>query len=82
MAEEMVLIEIRDNAGGISEADIKNVFAPFFTTKDPGTATGMSLSVSQGIVQEHGGILEIHSEGGQTTVSIRLPHKSLSALAV
>src|SRR5438128_858665 len=53
-------ITIRDSGEGIRTEDIPHVFDPFFTTKDYGT--GLGLSVVHGIIQEHGGQIEVESE--------------------
>lgn len=55
-----IRITIEDNGGGIRQEHIAQVFDPFFTTKDYGT--GLGLSVVHGIVQEHGGQIEVESE--------------------
>ena len=57
---EVLRITIRDTGEGIRKQDIAHVFDPFFTTKDYGT--GLGLSVVHGIVQEHGGQIEVESE--------------------
>ena len=57
---EILRVTIRDNGEGIRAEDIPHVFDPFFTTKDYGT--GLGLSVVHGIVQEHGGQIEVESE--------------------
>jgi PAS domain S-box-containing protein len=57
---EILRITIRDSGEGIRGEDIPHVFDPFFTTKDYGT--GLGLSVVHGIVQEHGGQIEVESE--------------------
>ena len=57
---EVLRVTVRDNGEGIKAADIPHVFDPFFTTKDYGT--GLGLSVVHGIIQEHGGQIEIESE--------------------
>lgn len=57
---EILRITIRDTGEGIRGEDIPHVFDPFFTTKDYGT--GLGLSVVHGIVQEHGGQIEVESE--------------------
>jgi signal transduction histidine kinase len=53
-------VTIRDDGEGIRSEDIPHVFDPFFTTKDYGT--GLGLSVVHGIIQEHGGQIEVESE--------------------
>jgi PAS domain S-box-containing protein len=59
-AHEVLRITIRDDGEGIRKEDIPHVFDPFFTTKDYGT--GLGLSVVHGIIQEHGGQIEVESE--------------------
>ncbi len=71
-----VVIEVQDQGTGISEENISKVFDPFFTTKGVGVGTGLGLSVSHGIIQKHGGVLELTSvinEG--TCFKIVLPIK-------
>jgi PAS domain S-box-containing protein len=57
---EGIRVTIRDSGEGIRSEDIPHVFDPFFTTKDYGT--GLGLSVVHGIIQEHGGQIEVESE--------------------
>jgi two-component system, NtrC family, sensor kinase len=77
-----VLMEIADNGSGIPEAIRTKVFDPFFTTKPVGKGTGLGLSLSYGIVQKHGGSIEIDSAVGVgTTFRISLPVEQ-QALAV
>jgi nitrogen-specific signal transduction histidine kinase len=59
-SHEILRISIRDDGEGIRKEDIPHVFDPFFTTKDYGT--GLGLSVVHGIIQEHGGQIEVESE--------------------
>ena len=59
-------IEVRDNGPGIPEELIDEIFVPFFTTKDKGT--GIGLSLSKQIMQQHGGSLKLHSILDQETV--------------
>ncbi|MEY2550819.1 MAG: hypothetical protein QOG12_963 [Verrucomicrobiota bacterium] len=59
-SHEILRISIRDDGEGIRKEDIAHVFDPFFTTKDYGT--GLGLSVVHGIIQEHGGQIEVESE--------------------
>lgn len=59
-SHKVLRVTIRDNGEGIRTEDIPHVFDPFFTTKESGT--GLGLSVVHGIVQEHGGHIEVESE--------------------
>jgi signal transduction histidine kinase len=76
--DKQVRIEVQDNGPGIAPEILKKIFDPFFTTKDPGTGTGLGLSVSQNIIQQHGGTLTVDSTVGVgTTFTITLPIKRL-----
>ncbi len=69
---EILRITIRDDGVGIRSEDIGHVFDPFFTTKDYGT--GLGLSVVHGIIEEHGGQIEVESQVSQgTAFHILLP---------
>jgi PAS domain S-box-containing protein len=71
---DIVRILFTDNGPGISEENIKSVFSPFFTTKEAGRGTGLSLSICQGIVNEHGGKIYVkNDESGGATFVIELP---------
>jgi PAS domain S-box-containing protein len=63
-----VRIVIRDTGEGIKPGDIPRIFDPFFTTKSYGT--GLGLSVAHGILQEHGGIIDVVSEVGKGTAIV------------
>ncbi|WP_224984743.1 sensor histidine kinase [Geomonas agri] len=66
-------VKISDNGCGIPEANLDRIFDPFFTTKS-NKGTGLGLSVSYGIIQEHGGRIEVQSqEGTGTTFTILFP---------
>jgi signal transduction histidine kinase len=56
-------VEIRDSGNGIPADDLDNIFTPFFTTKAKGS--GLGLSISHQIVQEHGGRISVESRMGQ-----------------
>ncbi|HEY0253580.1 MAG TPA: ATP-binding protein, partial [Kofleriaceae bacterium] len=67
-------IVVEDEGQGIAAADLPRIFDPFFTTKDVGEGTGLGLSVSYGIVQDHGGAIDVTSElGAGTRFAVRLP---------
>jgi two-component system, NtrC family, sensor kinase len=70
----MLAISVADTGCGIPATIRDRVFDPFFTTKPVGAGTGLGLSISYGIVQRHGGRLEIQSEEGRgTQVTIAIP---------
>jgi len=69
-----VIMAVKDSGIGIQPADQGRVFEPFFTTKGDRGGTGLGLSVTYGIVTDHGGIIEISSEPKKgSTFSVWLP---------
>jgi signal transduction histidine kinase len=71
-------IVVSDNGTGIAPHDLEHVFEPFFTTKDIGQGTGLGLSIAYGIIQEHGGRIEVTSELGQgSCFTVYLPSEDL-----
>ncbi len=58
-------IEITDTGCGISEENLEKLFNPFFTTKPEGQGTGLGLSITYGIIQEHGGTINVTSKEGE-----------------
>jgi two-component system NtrC family sensor kinase len=74
LGERKLCVEFEDNGAGISEEHLSQVFDPFFTTKDVGEGTGLGLSVSYGIIKDHGGEIRVDSKPGQfTRFAIFLP---------
>ena len=73
-SKPMVVISIVDTGCGIPEANLRRIFDPFFTSKDVGKGTGLGLSVSHGIVEAHGGLIEVQSKVGEgSTFTVFLP---------
>jgi len=63
-----------DTGAGIPAEVLKHIFDPFFTTKEVGKGTGLGLSVSYGIIESHGGKIEVESQVGVgTTFIVTLP---------
>lgn len=73
-ADGRVAVEIEDNGTGIPDAIRDRVFDSFFTTKPPGSGTGLGLDISYGIVvHRHRGNISVSSEPGRTTFRVELP---------
>ena len=72
--QDFVCVAISDTGCGIPEASLKNIFDPFFTSKEPGKGTGLGLSISYDIVKKHGGDIGVASVPGKgSTFTVRLP---------
>jgi PAS domain S-box-containing protein len=75
-----VVIEVEDDGQGMPVDVVDRVFEPFFTTKEPGSGTGLGLSVSAGIVQSHGGFIRAYSElGSGSRFRVYLPTSRTAA---
>lgn len=74
LAGEYIQLSIVDSGTGMDAATLAHVFEPFFTTRSPGTGTGLGLPVVRGIIEQHGGFIHLDSTEGQgTRVDIFLP---------
>ena len=74
-----LLVSISDNGCGIPARNIDKIFDPFFTTKPVGEGTGLGLSVSYGIIQDHDGRIEVDSRPGKgITFTLVLPVAELA----
>ena len=73
--DNQIIIKIKDNGIGMSEATRAKIFQPFFTTKPTGQGTGLGLSLAYDIITKgHGGTIEVESvEGEGTTFIVKLP---------
>jgi len=72
-ARDVVYADVIDDGPGIAPEAMSRVFEPFFTTKMVGSGTGLGLSVSYGILEEHGGRLSVQSRRGETVFTVELP---------
>jgi len=72
-----MVIFFEDNGAGIAPENLARVFDPFFTTKDVGEGSGLGLSVTFGIIKDHGGDISVESELGEfTRFKIELPNSA------
>ena len=72
--ERQVVIEVSDTGKGMTEEIRARIFEPFFTTKPPGEGTGLGLPISQRIVENHRGLIEVSApEAGGAQFTIVLP---------
>ena len=72
--DNRTVIEIADTGSGISGENLSRIYDPFFTTKSLRRGSGLGLSITYGIVQEHGGSIECDSVEGQgTRFTVELP---------
>jgi len=73
-AGNQVMVRIADTGYGIEKKNLAQIFDPFFTTKPTGEGTGLGLSVSYGIIKNHGGEILVESQVGEgSTFTIVLP---------
>jgi signal transduction histidine kinase len=70
---KMAEIEFSDTGCGIPEDNINRIFDPFFTTKSNGKGTGLGLWICYGIVQRHGGSIQVKGKNPGTSFIISLP---------
>jgi PAS domain S-box-containing protein len=71
---EGVILTFTDTGRGIPQEIRNKIFEPFFTTKPPGKGTGLGLSIVYGVIQRHGGSIQVDSSPGEgTTFTLKLP---------
>lgn len=75
--DSLVHLSFKDNGMGIPKEKIGRIFDPFFTMKPEGEGTGLGLSIATGIVENHGGTIDVQSEEGEwTNFEIVLPDQT------
>ena len=80
--EKFVVSAVSDTGKGIAPENITRIFDPFFTTKPVGEGTGLGLSISFGIVERHGGTIEVETTLNEgTTFTVTLPREIKTAPA-
>ena len=73
---QWMVIDVKDTGVGIDPEHLPQIFDPFYTTKQVGRGTGLGLSVTYGIVEKHGGHIEVKSrKGAGATFTVTLPLK-------
>lgn len=72
---DYAVVEIEDNGPGIPKEIQSRIFDPFFTTKKVGEGTGLGLDSVARIVRRHHGFIEVESQPGATSFTVRLPFK-------
>ena len=78
-ADGMEMLTVSDNGEGIQPENLARIFDPFFTTKSEGKGVGLGLAVSYGIIQAHGGDIEVKSAAGAGAIfTVSLPLEQLA----
>jgi signal transduction histidine kinase len=82
-AREYAKLTVRDQGTGIDASVLPYIFDPFFTTKDAGEGTGLGLSVSYGIVKDHGGWIAVDTTPGEgTSFHVFIPRSDVGLASV
>lgn len=72
--QNLLCVKISDTGCGIAPEHLNRIFEPFFTTKPPGEGSGLGLAVTYGIIQQHGGTIDVESKLGHgATFTVKLP---------
>ncbi len=77
---DFACMEVTDTGSGMSEEIQASIFEPFYTTKPRGSGTGLGLTIVEGVIKKHGGLIKVRSKKGKgTTFSIALPCLNIQA---
>ncbi len=68
--EDRVVVRVWDNGGGVPDDVIDKIFNPFFTTKPTDKGVGLGLALSSDIARQHGGLIRVETEPGESTTMI------------
>ena len=71
--EQKLQINIRDNGAGIPAEKVKNIFKPFYTTKN--TGTGLGLAMAKRVIEAHSGSINLYSDHSGTLFIVQIPLK-------
>jgi len=72
--QEWLAMSLMDTGTGIAPENLERVFEPFFTTRSKDGGTGLGLSVTYGIIADHGGFIDVESQVGKgSTFTVWLP---------
>lgn len=78
-----VIIEFEDTGSGMTEEQMKKIFEPFYTTKPVGEGSGLGMSISYKVIQNHNGEITVNSELGKGTIfTVQLPMKMKTKLGI
>ena len=81
--EDRVVVRVWDNGGGIPDEVIDKIFNPFFTTKPTDKGTGLGLALSSDIARQHGGLIRVETDPGQSTsMIVELPLSDAAIMEV
>jgi signal transduction histidine kinase len=74
VVDKDIVVAVKDSGCGIPEDIMERIFEPFFTTKSAGEGSGLGLDIVRGIIEKHGGRIEIDTKVGKgTTFTVYLP---------
>jgi signal transduction histidine kinase len=79
LRDDNVVVQICDNGPGMPPEVRERIFEPFYTTKGPGSGTGLGLHISHNVVARHGGRIDVRSKPGETCFEVVVPRERRAA---